>query len=164
MKKKKLALLIIFCLLLSFFALRAVGIVDVNLYKSMLSCSHSITKSTVNPSQEKQFSYQVILKHGDKILENYSRSYNNHPPIKIEAILDDPIYSGNYSLPLVKNFKMTYLCTFTTTESSDGHEVEGKIKGKVEGEIQGFCSCKKAKELAFEEAKKEITSYLHKLN
>ena len=59
---------------------------------------------------------------------------------------------------------MTYLCKFTTVKSSSGHEVEGKIKGEVEGEIHGYCSCRKAKELAFAEAKKQITSYFKKLN
>jgi hypothetical protein len=99
-----------------------------------------------------------------KTLANSTHSYNNLPPIEIEAVLDEPIYSGNYVLPLVKNFKMTYLCKFTTTKSSSGHEVEGKIKGEVEGKIRGYCSRRKAKELVFAEAEKQITSYFQKLN
>lgn len=59
---------------------------------------------------------------------------------------------------------MTYRCTFTTTESPDGHEIEGTIKGKVEAAIHGYCSRIKAKELAFEQAEKQIASYLHDLH
>ena len=164
MKRGKRILLIVLCVLLCLFVLREIGIVDVNLYKSRLSNKYSHTKNHVNLGQEKHFSYHVTLKQGSEIIGNYQHSYDNLPQVEIEAVLDEPIYSGNYALPFVKNFKMTYLCNFTTMKSAGGHEIKGQIKGEVEGEIRGFCSRRKAKELAFEKAKKQMTDFCQKLS
>lgn len=90
MTTKKWIPITIFALLLCLIAFRETGIVGVNLYKSKLSSSHSITKSMVNPGGQEQFSYHVILRHDDTILEDYTHSYNNQPPVKIEAVLDKP--------------------------------------------------------------------------
>ena len=163
MKRGKSVLLIVFCVLICLVVLREIGIVDVNLYKSRLSNNYSHTMSRVNPGREKHFSYNVTLKKGSEVIGNYQHSLENLPGVEIEAVLGEPIYSGNYALPFVKDFRMTYVCEFTTTKSAGGHEVEGQIKGEVEGKIHGFCSRKKAKGLAFAEAEKQIASFFQKL-
>jgi len=162
MKRKKLALLVICCLLLSFVVLREIGVVDVNLYKSILSASQSASMDQSGPSQEKHFSYHLTIKYKNKILHNDTHLYNNLPPIEIEATLEEPVYSGNCVLPLVKTFKMTYQCEFITTKSSSGRTVEGTVEGEVTAKVHGLCSRRKAKELTFEEAKKQIVSYFQK--
>ena len=159
MKRKKLTLLVIGCVLLCLVVLREIGVVDVNLYKSILSTSQSSTKSQTNPGENKHFSYHLIVKHKLETLFRHTYMYDNLPPIEIEATQEAPVYSGNYVLPFVKNFKMTYQCEFTTTKSPSGHTVEGQLKGEVTAKVHGFCSRMKAKELAFEEAKKQIASY-----
>jgi len=162
MKRKKLALLVIGCVVLCLAVLREIGVVDVNLYRSALSTSQSSSKSQVRSGQEESFSFHLTLKHKNETLLNHSHSYNGLPPIEIEATLADPVYSGNCVLPLAKNFKLAYQCEFTTTKSPSGHEVNGKIEGQVTATIHGLCSRKKAKELAFDEAKKQIASYFQK--
>ena len=163
MKRNKQILLIIVGIFLCLFVLREIGIFDLHLYKSRMSSSHSSTLSQVKPGKEEHFSYHVTLKYSGETLDNYIHSYNNLPPTEIEAVLDEPLYSGNYVLPLVKNFKMTYLCKITTMKSLNGYKAEGKIEGEVEGRIHGLCSQRKAKELAVAEAKKQIASYFQKL-
>jgi hypothetical protein len=163
MKKKKLILFIVFCTLLCLLIFREIGIVNINLYKSTLSNSSSSIKRQINHGQEKNFSHIVNLQHNGRQIDTSTHFFNNLEPIKIEAILEEVVYSGNYYLPLVKNFKMTYQCTYRTVESANGHKVEGKITGEMKGRIQGFCSRRKAKELAFFEAKKQIMSYFDKL-
>jgi len=113
----------------------------------------------VPSGHEKHFSYHLTVKHKNETLHNHTYLYNNLPLIEIEATLEDPVYSGNCVWPLVKNFKMTYQCKFTTTKSPSGHTVNGQIEGEVTARIHGLCSRRKAKELAFEEAKKQIASY-----
>ena len=164
MKKGKWILLIIVGLLLCLMILREAGIIHVNVYKSMFSSSHSSSKSRVNIGQQEGFSYHVTLKCADQIIGDYMHTYNNLPPIEIEAVLDEPVYSGSYAVPLVKHIKMTYQCSYKTTRSSDGREVDGQIKGQVEGRIDGFCSRNYAKQLAFNQAKKQIATYLQKLD
>ncbi len=164
MKKFHIILLIVCCLLWFLIILRGLGIVDINFYQSMLSSQYSASKSQVNPGKEKNFSYHVTLKYKDKTLDSHFHLYDTNSPVEILAELDKVSYSGNYFLPLIKNFKMTYLCNIKTLESSNKNKVVGKIEGVVEGKIFGFCSRAKAKEIVFNEAKKNITSYTNKLD
>lgn len=159
MKRKKLSLVIICALLLCLAALREIGIFDVHLYKSFISTSQSFTKSHANIGQEEKFSYHLEVKHNQKILHSYMHTHGNLPKIEIEAVIKEPVYTGNVAMPLIKQFNMTYLCEFTTKESTGRHTVNGKIEGKVAAKIRGLCSRKKAKELAFNEAIKNIISY-----
>ncbi|GAB6091651.1 hypothetical protein [Spirochaeta dissipatitropha] len=160
MNKKKLSLIAIGCVLLCLVVLREIGVVDLNLYISTLSTSQVATRYNTYPEQEQQFSYQLIVTQNNETLFDYTHIYNNQPPIQINGVLDEPIYSGNFVLPLVKNFRMTYQCEFNTTNSPDGHTVSGKIEGEVTAEIFGFCSRRKAKELAFEKVMKQMISVL----
>lgn len=157
--KKKRILLIIGGVLVCLLILRETGVLDINLYHSAMTSSQSATKSQTNPGEEKRFSYHVVVNHKTQGVSGQMFHYDNLPPIEIEATLEDPVYSGNFVLPFVKNFEMTYQCEFTTTKSPSGHEVEGQIKGQVSAKIYGFCTRAKAKELAFEQATKQITSY-----
>lgn len=127
-----------------------------------MSSSQSTSKSQTNPGKEKHFSYHLAIKYKNMTLHSHTHLYNNLPTIEIEATLEEPVYSGNIALPLIKNFKMTYQCKFTTIKSTSGHTVDGKIEGKVTAKIHGLCSHRKAKDLAFEEAKKKIASYFQK--
>lgn len=155
-------LLIICCVLLCLVILREIGIVDVHLYKSVLLASQSATKTHLHTGQEKQVSYHLTVKHRRETFHTHTHSYNNLPPIEIEAVLEEPVYSGNFSLPLIKNFKMPYLCAYETTNSPSGSQISGRIEGEVNVSIRGFCSRRKAKEVALQEAKKQITSYFQK--
>jgi len=101
----------------------------------------------------------VAIEYKNKTLHSHTHSYHNAPTIEIEATLEEPVYSGNNALPLVKNFMMTYHCGFTTVKSPSGHRVNGQIEGEVTAKVYGLCSHKKAKELASEEARKNIASY-----
>jgi hypothetical protein len=162
MKRKKLALLVLGCVFLCLVILREIGLVDVNLYKSMLSTSQSSNMTQVNRGQEEHFRYHLTIKHNSETLHNHTHSYDNLPRIDIEVVLEEPSYSGNWVLPLVKTFKMTYQCEFTTKDTQNVHAVNGNIEGEVTAKIHGLCSRRKAKDLAFEEAKKQIASYFQK--
>jgi hypothetical protein len=160
MMRKRRALIVIGCLLLCFVVLREIGVVDTNLYKSTLSASQTAVIAQTSRGEEKHFSYHLAIKHENEMVDNHSHSYNNLPPIEIEATLEEPVYSGNCTLPFMKNFRMTYLCTFTTVKSPTERLVHGKINGEVTARIHGLCSRRKARELAFEEAKRQVVSYL----
>src|SRR5215469_4477062 len=159
MKRKKIAILVIGSVLLGVAVLRETGAIDASVYKSNLSVSQTTTKSDTYSGDEKHFSYHLTIKHTNQTLQSQTYSYNNLLPIEIEATLEDPVYSGNCILPLIKNFKMAYQCEFTTVGPSSEHKIKGKIQGEVTAVIHGLCSRRKAKELAFEEAKKQIISY-----
>ena len=160
MKKKiKLSLLIVVGILVCVVILREVGCVDLCLYTSRISTSHSASKGESHSGNEKNFSYDLTIKYKDQTLQHFSHSYNSLPPIQIEAVMAEPTYSGNYYLPLVKNFTMKYQCQFETKKASDGRKVSGKIEGEVKATIRGLCSLVKAKELALKEANEQIASY-----
>ena len=150
--KKKRVLIIVGCLLACLLVLREFGIVDANLYTSKISASQSSSIRATHHGEEKSFSYQLTVKYQGETLTNLQHNYNDLPSIDIEATLAEPVYSGNYLLPIVKHFKMTYQCEFATTNATSTHTVQGKIEGKVVANIDGFCSRLKAKELALEEA------------
>ena len=160
MTRKKIALIVIGCVVLCLVVLRESGVVDANLYKSTLSTTQTAVIAQTNRGEEKHFSYHLALRHKNATLDEHLHSYNNLPPIEIEATLEEPFYSGNCSLPFTKNFRMTYLCKFTTVKSPTDRTVHGKIDGEVTAKIHGLCSRRKARELAFEEAKKQVVSYL----
>jgi len=140
--------------------LREAGILDVHLYKSALSASQFASKSDINPGPEKHFSYTLTIKRGSQVLERSVHTWDNLPQMEIEAVIEEPVYSGSYSLPFVKSFTMTYRCTFDTTSSPTARKISGEIKGEVKATFHGLCTTGKAKELAFGEAKKQVASYL----
>lgn len=158
MKRKNVALKILVGLVLCLI-LREFGLIDASFYRSNLSSTRSQTTQS-NRGQSnvggKHFSFNLTIKHHNQKLDSLSHSYNSLPPLEIEATLEEPVYSGTTALPLVKNFTMTYQCKFTTLTSPNEQSVSGTIEGKVTAKIQGLCSRKKARELAFEEAKKQI--------
>jgi hypothetical protein len=162
MKRKKILLFVVACILLCLVVLREAGLVDINLYKSMLSISQSSNKTRTNSGQEKHFSYHLTIKHNNETLYSDTYSHNNLPAIDIEATLFETNYSGNSVLPFFKNYKMTYQCEFKTTNSPIGHTVDGMIDGVVTAKVHGLCSHRKAKELTFEGAKKQLISYFQK--
>lgn len=159
MKQKKTILLALGCAFLGFLVLREVGVLDANFYQSKLSAAQSASMMQSHPGGEKHFSYHLTIKHGSETIHRHTHSSNNLPSIEIEATLAEPVYSGNDAWPLLKNFEMTYQCEFATAKPPQGHTVEGKIKGKVTATIYGLCSRRKARELAFEQAKQKIIAY-----
>ena len=160
MMRKKTALIVAGCLLLCLVVLREIGVIDANLYRSTLSATQTAVIGQTSRGEEKHFSYHLTIKQKNKTLDSHSHSYNNLPPIEIEATLEEPVYSGNCTLPFMKNFRMKYVCEFTTATSPTERTVHGKIDGEVTAKIQGLCSRRKARALAFEEAKKQVASYL----
>jgi hypothetical protein len=165
MKRKKAALLIIGCLIICLIVLRESGAIDASSYKSALSISQTSTVSRTGPGEGNHFSYHVVVMHNGQTL--YGRTHfsqDNLPPIEIEATLGEPVYSGNCALPLMKNFKMAYQCEFKTVKSPGGTAVAGKIEGEVTAAIYGPCSRRKARALAFEDAKEQVISCFQKLN
>lgn len=161
-QRKKKVFLITGVIVLCLIVLREIGIVDVNLYKSAIRSNYTASKSQHNLGSEKRFSYVVKIKYEQETISSFTHNHDNLPQIEIEVILEKPIYSGNFAMPLIKNFRMTYRCAFSTTESPSGLMVNGSINGDITAKIQGICSRSKAKALAFEDAKKQIQSYLQK--
>ena len=163
MKKHMRILLVIGCAILCLEGLREFGVLDVNLYKSALSASQSATIAQSYTGEESHFSYHLTVNYRNAPLYADMHSYNNDvSPIEIAATFDEPVYSGNSLLPLAKDFKMTYQCKFTSAKSPGGRNVHGQIGGEVKAQIYGLCSRRKARELAFSEARQEIISYFQK--
>ena len=159
-RKKKKILLIIGCAFLCLVVLREFGILDVNLHKSLFSTSQFVIKRYENAGEKtKHFSYSVTVKHQNEIVFTHTQIHDNLPPIEVEVIINKPVYQGNFFMPLIKDFKMSYLGEYKTTDSPNGYGLNGEIKGDVTAKILGLCSRKKAKDLAFNEAKKQIESY-----
>ncbi|MFP6596674.1 MAG: hypothetical protein VCC01_04395 [Candidatus Hydrogenedentota bacterium] len=154
--------------LVGVFFLRESGTLDWNLYKSEVTSESSTSKSGSlrGPANEgpdsKHFSYRYSLEHEGAIIHQYSYDYGGMEPLIIEAVLDEPEYSGNYKWPFTKNFTMTYRCVFTTTEAAGEREVSGEMDGEVNVKIRGICSRLKSKKIAFDEATKYINNYLEK--
>lgn len=157
MTKKKHIFLIAGCVLAGIVFFRESGILDINLYGSVISSSNKLTKKLTTPGKETRFSYNLTIKHGNGIIASHCHIYNSLAPIEIMAIISEPVvYSGNYYWPLVKDFKMKYQCEFTSSKAQTGFIVAGNINGEVNARISGFCSRNKAKALALEEARKQI--------
>jgi hypothetical protein len=156
--KLVLILLGVFC----FVVLRSWG-VDLKLYKAALVASQQTSRTDVTPAgQEKNYSYRVSLKCGHRMLGDYWHRNTNAPMIYIEAVMDEPVYSGNYYMPFVKNFTMSYTCTFATAMSFSGRKVEGTIKGTIAASVYGLCGQRLAKRLAFNRAVEGIMSHFRK--
>ncbi|MBI4881429.1 MAG: hypothetical protein HY812_17470 [Planctomycetes bacterium] len=74
--------------------------------------------------------------------------------------MQEPCYSGNLVLPLYKSFTMNYECQVEGRARAGGDDVRGMISGEVKAKIYGLCSRQRAKEMAREEANREIRQYL----
>ncbi|MFA6715520.1 MAG: hypothetical protein WCS27_09090 [Victivallaceae bacterium] len=157
---KKKILFIVGCVFVLSIILREIGIFDFNFYSFQMSSTQSSQKNQTNMGKKKGFSYHLVVKYKSETILNYTHLYTGtHPPIEIKANLAEPVYSGNYALPFVKNFQITYQCNFASVKSSQNQTIKGKVEGTVTARIRGFCSRIKAKELAMNEAKKRIKSY-----
>ena len=108
MTKKRIALIGVGCLFLCLVVLREIGVIDVNLYRSALAVSQTATMGQTTRGAENHFSYHLAVKSQNETLGSYFHSYNNLPPIEVEATLEEPVYSGNYLLPFAKTFRMTF--------------------------------------------------------
>jgi len=161
MKIQKPILLVIFSIIALLFVLREFGIWNANLYKSNLSVEQSAHKTQQTKSgDDKYFSYHLVIKDSSQTIFETTHYYETNKPIDIVAILDAPVYSGNYKLPFVKSFEMSYACSFSThTNSPSDRRIEGKVEGNVDTNIRGLCSRQKAKQIAYEKAKDQIQSY-----
>jgi len=125
-----------------------------------MSSSQHASKNYESSGDESNFSYYLVMKHNDETIHSHTHIYNDKPQITIVAALEEPVYSGNYYLPFVKNFKMTYQCVYKTTKSESGQSVQGEIGGEISAEFSGLCTRKKAKELVFDHARKNVKKYL----
>lgn len=159
MKRNNIALLGISLVLPGIVALRELGVVDADLYASRLSASQSATLGGTHHGDNERFSYGLTIKYKDQTIHSQTQSYNDLALVEIEATLEEPVYSGICALPLNKDFKLAYQCRFTTVRSPSERAINGRIEGEVAVVIQGICSRRKAKELAFEEARTQIIAY-----
>ena len=85
--------------------------------------------SDVNPGPEKHFSYHAAVKYQDEtfLIHNV---YERLPPLCIEAILEEPQYSGNLFLPFYKSFKTAYQCNFAPQSRQATERCEATSKAR----------------------------------
>ena|GEM_PF-1852467 len=160
MKRKKITIIAIACAALCILALRELGVVDVNAYKSILDSSYSANLSRSNVQETTSVNYTVEIRHQQETLVSLTKTQHGSTTLAIEAILEEPEYSGEYGYPLVKVFTMDYQCVITSSPTADGQAITGTINGEIEARITGFCTGRKAKALALEEAVQQIEGYL----
>jgi len=160
MQRKKITIIVIACAALCILALRELGILDVNAYKSILDTSYSASLSRSNVQETTSLSYTVDIRHQQETLVSLTKTQNGSALLAIEAILEEPEYSGGYGYPLVKVFTMAYQCVITSSPTAEGQAVTGTINGEIEARITGFCTGRKAKALALEKAIQQIEDYL----
>jgi len=108
MQRKKITIIVIACAALSLLALRELGVVDVNAYKSILDSSYSANLSRSNMQETTSVSYTVDIKQQQETLVSLTKTQNGSAPLAIEAILEEPEYSGGDGFPFVKVFTMAY--------------------------------------------------------
>ncbi|MFC1762488.1 hypothetical protein ACFL6U_10460 [Planctomycetota bacterium] len=136
------------------------GWVDLPLRKALLSTSRSFSKVDRHASEGEAFSYHLSLRFGPETLFEHTYIYFGRAPLEIRATLEIPDCTGYDRLPLFKSFTMTYLCKFTSTETSQSPRIEGKMEGAVKAKIVGFCASAKARDIAFAEVTEQVSAYL----
>lgn len=160
--KRKPILIAIVLLLLTLVILRETGILGINFYRSELKTKHTALQTVEQQGDTRPISYHLTVKYRNKTFFESTHTSDNPSPVEVEAMLEEPTYTGNTWLPFSKNFEMVYLCTFTATKAPAELKAEGKIEGKVTATIRGLCSRAQARDLTLQEAKNYIQSYFQK--
>jgi hypothetical protein len=144
------------------FAAREIGWLDFNLHTSNISATHAAVLNRSQLRDEDRFSYNFSLLHGGEVLYTYNNTVHGSAPLVIDAVLETPLYTGNTTIPLVRDFKMEYVCNFSTVKSPDDSSLSGSISGTVNARILGLCSRRTARQLALDSATKYIQSEAEK--
>lgn len=148
------------CILFAVIVLRMVGWIDIHLYKSELSTNQTLWSTKKGIESGNPFSYHLVLKEDDNILDELIYVDNNSPEIEIECVVNEINYSGNYFLPFIKTFKVEYKCSLTTPKSDGIRNITGGIEGDINGRIRGICSVNKVKKIVLAEIKKTVMNVL----
>lgn len=143
-------------------AAREIGWIDFNLHTSNISATHASTLNRFQLRNEDRFSYNFSLLHGGEVLYTHNNTVHGSDPMVIDAVLETPVYTGNTVTPFVKDFKMEYICNFSTVKSPDDSGLSGSISGSVNARILGLCSRRMARQLALDSATKYIQSEAEK--
>lgn len=160
--KKRRMFLLVLILFLLLNILRLVGIVNLNLYSSRVNSNQ--TASIAN--SKKLGNYRVDFEYNNKVIYTHIIMNDNKELVPVIVKIDEYKFDGNYFMPCFKKFTTTYKCTFRTSNMSTDNaftgenQINGKVEGTVISEIKGFCSSKKAKDLAREKAFNSMKDYV----
>jgi hypothetical protein len=159
LRRATLALAITVVLL---FIAREIGWLDFSLHTSVISATHTLGLNRSQMGTDEGFSYNFSLLQGEEVLYAYNNSMDGSEPMEIKALLDAPVFTGNTAMPFVKDFKMEYICNFSTVKSPNDSNLSGSISGTVNARILGFCSRRAARQRALDSAIKHIQSEVEK--
>ncbi len=158
-KRTCVAVALIVVLLL---AAREIGWLDFNLHTSNITATHTAGLNRSQLRDEDSFSYNFSLLQGGEVLYTYNYTVHGSAPMIIDAVLETPVYTGNTGMPFIKDFKMEYVCDFSTVNSPNESSLSGSFSGTVNARILGLCSRRTARQLALDSATKYIQSEVEK--
>ena len=162
-KKRRIFLFIMIVIIpMLLIALRLVGIIDFNLYRSSINSNQTASMAY----SEKKATYRIEFEYNDKNIDTHMIMNDNQELVPVIVKIEEYNFSGNYFMPFYKAFTTTYKCKFKTVNMNtdnvftEENQISGEIEGTVISEIKGICSIKKAKNLAIEEAISSMKSYV----
>ncbi len=164
--KKEILILGILAFVAILLALNSFGVIGLNLYKSNVGTNES---STLNLIGERS-SYNVSFEYEGKPIYEHAILKDGQPQIPVNMTIEKHAYSGNYFLPFYKKFSVKYGGKLSTNRKADSQtiqgnglvdgDVNGEVTGELHAEIIGFCTMRKAREIAETHALESIKKYV----
>jgi hypothetical protein len=150
-------------LLVTVIGLRLAGVFNFDIYKASFETAHSAQSSFTPGDEDKTANYHFTVQYDGESLSDHILRHGAGPMLEVTATVDEPTVSGGMSQPFVKHFSMEVPCHFSSPDTPGQPRFKGNAKVVVKAKIHGLCSARKARELAFAEAKKTLGTYFRRL-
>lgn len=103
-KKRRISLFILI-------ALRLVGIIDFNLYRSSINSNQTASMAY----SKKEAAYRIEFEYNDRNIDTHMIMNDNQELVPVIVKIEEYNFSGNYFMPFYKEFTTTYKCKFKTS-------------------------------------------------
>lgn len=137
---------------------------DSNLYQSEVSTRRTGQLAFHHPTgTDRSVSYYLKIfydsKPSPRATHQHTIQGRETPALEIDVDVI-PSVSGNTWTPLYKSFTVEFSTSFESSTPDSQYRVEGDIDGSTQMTITGFCSQRKALELARDEIVENVKRYL----
>jgi hypothetical protein len=163
MKKGPLVLVLVVLILLVAFLVLAFGVIDLNLYRSEVALDRVGTSGLSRPGgDETPLGYNLDIYYEGELVASSSQHVVGGEVFDIRIDLD-PTISGNDWMPISKSFTVEFSTSFQSSIPDSLYEVDGEIDGTADVTVVGFCSRRKAHELARDEIVESVEDHIQSI-
>jgi len=158
MERKRVLLLVVVASLL-LVALRELGVLNLNYYKSEVATDRvGISGLITPPGAGSSLSYDLIIFYDGEYVSSSSHQIGGAPRLEIEVDVI-PEVSGNYWAPLYKSFTIEFSTFYESATLDSQYVLSGDVTGTTQVTVIGLCTRHKALELARDEVVEVIRAY-----